>query len=122
MAYIEANPLVMQSLVIVDRDRTDADLAADLVGLSHPTYVVSNPHTGTGHIVYALVTPVCLIDAAHRRPINLLARVEQGLATVLNGDAAHGGHITKKPSHGPSQISARSLELATPERHSRPQL
>lgn len=101
MAYIEANPLVMQSLVVIDRDRTDTDLAADLAGLPRPTYVASNPHTGTGHIVYGLSSPVCLTDAAHRRPINLLARIEQGLTTVLDGDPAYGGRITKNPLVAP---------------------
>ena len=101
MAYIEANPLVMQSLVIIDRDHTDTDLAADLAGLPQPTYVASNPHTGAGHIVYGLTTPVCLTDAAHRRPINLLARIEQGLTTALDGDPAYGGRITKNPLVAP---------------------
>lgn len=101
MAYIEANPLVMQSLVVIDRDHTDTDLAAELAGLPRPTYVASNPHTGTGHVVYGLSTPVCLTDAAHRRPINLLARIEQGLTTILDGDAAYGGRITKNPLVAP---------------------
>lgn len=101
MAYIEANPLVMQSLVVVDRDYSDADLAADLAGLPAPTYVASNPHTSTGHIVYGLSSPVCLTDAAHRRPINLLGRIEQGLTTVLEGDPAYGGRITKNPLASP---------------------
>ena len=101
MAYIEANPLVMQSLVVIDRDHSDTDLAADLAGLPAPTYVATNPHTSTGHIVYGLSSPVCLTDAAHRRPINLLARVEQGLTTVLDGDPAYGGRITKNPLVAP---------------------
>lgn len=101
MAYIEANPLVMQSLVVIDRDHSDTDLAADLAGLPAPTYIASNPHTGTGHIVYGLSSPVCLTDAAHRRPINLLARIEQGLTTVLDGDPAYGGRITKNPLVAP---------------------
>lgn len=101
MAYIEANPLVMQSLVVIDSDHTDTDLAADLAGLPTPTYIATNPHTGTGHIVYGLASPVCLTDSAHRRPINLLARIEQGLTTVLDGDPAYGGRITKNPLVAP---------------------
>lgn len=58
-----------------------------------------NPHTRSGHIVYALEAPVCLTDAGHRAPVNLLARVEQGLTDVLGGDIGYGGRITKNPTH-----------------------
>lgn len=96
-AYIESNPLVMRGLVVTDRDVTDTDLAADLADLPAPTYTALNPHTGSGHIVYGLKRPVCLTDAARRRPVNLLARIEHGLNTVLDGDASYGGNITKNP-------------------------
>lgn len=98
-AYIETNPLAMQSLIVTDHDGADADWQADLVGLPQPSWVAMNPHTRTGHIVYALNAPVCLTDAAHRAPVNLLARVEQGLTTVLGGDIGYGGRITKNPTH-----------------------
>lgn len=96
-AYIETNPFVMQSLVITDRDLTDSDWAAELAGLPAPTYTALNPATGTGHIAYGLKHPVCLSDAAKRRPVNLLARIEHGLNTVLEGDPGYGGRITKNP-------------------------
>lgn len=95
--YVEANALVMKSLIITDVDVAGADWAADLAGLPAPTYTATNPHTTTGHVVYGLDAPVCLTDAARRRPINLLARIEHGLNTVLEGDPAYGGRITKNP-------------------------
>lgn len=98
-AYIETNPLAMQSLIVTDHDGADADYIADLVGLPQPSWVAMNPHTRSGHIVYALKSPVCLTDAGHRAPINLLARVEQGLTDVLGGDIGYGGRITKNPTH-----------------------
>lgn len=97
MPYIEANPLALQSLVITDRDRADADEVAGLAGLPRPSYVALNPHTTTGHIAYVLRSPVCMTDTARRRPINLLARVEAGLRIVLGGDVAYTGRITKNP-------------------------
>lgn len=97
LPYIESNPLVMRSLVITDRDAAGADWQADLSGLPEPSYVALNPHTTAGHIVYALKDPVCLTDAARRRPVNLLARIEHGMNTVLGGDASYGGRITKNP-------------------------
>ena len=100
MPYIEPNVShILQSLVITDRDGIDADRIADNVGLPHPSYVALNPHTTAGHIVYALKDPVCLTDAARRPPVNLLARVEHGLSTVLGGDPGYGGSLTKNPYH-----------------------
>lgn len=42
---------------------------------------------------------VRLTDAGHRAPVNLLARIEQGLTDVLDGDIGYGGRITKNPTH-----------------------
>lgn len=95
-AYIEANPLALKSLIVIDHDYHEADVAADRLGLP-PTYIALNPYTNTGHIVYALGDPVCLTDQARLSPIRLLARVEHGLNSVLGGDAAYGGRITKNP-------------------------
>lgn len=97
--YIESNPLVLRSLVVIDHDGGEAEHAADLAGLPAPSYVALNPFTKDGHITYALTAPVCLTDAASRRPVNLLARIESGLTTILGGDVAYGGRITKNPYH-----------------------
>lgn len=98
-AYIETNPLAMQSLIVTDHDGADADFIADLTGLPQPSWVAMNQYTRSGHIVYALNSPVCLTDAGHRAPVNLLARVEQGLTDVLGGDIGYGGRITKNPTN-----------------------
>jgi len=99
LPYIEANPLALQSLVVVDRDASDADQIADLLGLPEPSWVALNPYTTAGHVVFALKAPVCMTDAARRAPVNKLARIEQGLTDVLGGDVAYGGRITKNPHH-----------------------
>lgn len=103
-AYIETNPIAMQSLIVTDHDGADADFIADLAGLPQPSWVAMNPHTRSGHIAYALSSPVCLTNAGHRAPVNLLARVEQGLTDVLGGDVGYGGRITKNPKN-PSHMS-----------------
>ena len=97
LAYVEANPLVLRSITVIDQDTSDSDWAADLAGLPSPTWVAMNPHTTAGHIAYGLQSPVCLSDAAHRRPVRLLARIEEGLTTVLGGDVAYAGRIMKNP-------------------------
>ena len=99
LPYIEANPLCLRSLVVVDRDASDADQIADLLGLPEPSWVALNPYTTAGHVVFALKSPVCMTDAARRAPVNKLARIEQGLTDVLGGDVAYGGRITKNPHH-----------------------
>lgn len=99
LPYIETNPRALRSLVVVDRDETDTDQIADLLELPEPSWVAMNPHTRTGHVVFALASPVCLTDAARRPPVNLLARIEQGMTDVLGGDIGYAGKITKNPHH-----------------------
>lgn len=100
MPYIEPNISgIMQSFIIVDRDFPEADRIAGRLGLPEPSWVAVNPHTTQGHISYNLSSPVALTDAAHRRPVNLLARVEQGLETLLDGDPGYTGGLTKNPLH-----------------------
>lgn len=97
-SYIEVNPLCVQSLIVTDVDAGDVEGLPQLVGLPPESWAVrTRNEIGSGHIGYALATPVVLTDAAHRRPINLLARVEQGLRDVLGGDMAYAGRIMKNP-------------------------
>lgn len=96
--YIETNPTCIQSLIITDVDAGDVAGLAQLVGLPPESWAVRTRNAvGSGHIGYALATPVVLTDAAHRRPINLLARVEWGIRDVLGGDTAYAGRIMKNP-------------------------
>ena len=96
--YIEVNPLCVQSLIITDVDAGDVSGLPQLVGLPPESWAVRTRNAiGSGHIGYALTTPVVLTDAAHRRPINLLSRVEWGIRDVLGGDAAYAGRIMKNP-------------------------
>ena len=96
--YIETNPACIQSLIITDVDAGDVAGLPQLVGLPPESWAVRTRNMiGSGHIGYALATPVVLTDAAHRRPINLLARVEWGLRDVLGGDTAYAGRIMKNP-------------------------
>jgi hypothetical protein len=118
--YVEPNVTgVIQSLVITDRDKPDADRIAGILGLPEPSWIAVNPATTSGHIVYALKDPVPLTDAARRPPVNLLARIEHGLATVLDGDPGYTGGLTKNPVHpwhptlwGPQEARYGLRELA----------
>lgn len=98
--YIEAQATgVLQSFVITDVDTNDAWELPGLLGLPVPSWRALNPGTLCGHIGYTLGCPVCLTDAGNRRPVNLLARIESGFRTVLGGDVAYTGFLTKNPLH-----------------------
>ncbi|AYF78140.1 hypothetical protein D7D52_34795 [Nocardia yunnanensis] len=119
--YIEANPTAIKSFVITDHDGGRADEIVGLAGLPAPSYIALNPHLRNGHIVYALATPVILTNAAHRRPVNLLSRVESGLNNILGGDVTYGGRTTKNPRHpehlplwGPDYAVYSLKDLADP--------
>lgn len=121
MPYIEANPTVMRSLIITDHDGGRADEIVGLVGLPVPSWISLNPHTKCGHIGYAIGEPICLSNAARRAPVNLMARIEAGLDSILGGDVAYGRRITKNPRHedhltlwGPEHAVYRLKDLADP--------
>lgn len=123
MPYIESNPTALRSLVITDHDGGRADEIVQLCGLPTPSWISLNPLTRDGHIGYVLDKPVCLTNAAVRRPVNLLAAIEAGLNDVLGGDAAYGRRITKNPRHsdhmtllGPDWAVYRMQDLAEPLR------
>lgn len=99
--YIESNPKALKSLIVIDSDHSDTLHAVSVTDLPAPLYTVANVHTGTGHIVYGLKDPVCLTDAGSRKPVNLLARVEQGLNEHFGGDPAYLNGITKNPLFPP---------------------
>ena len=110
---IEANPLVKRSLVIVDVDTTEIEGLTTLLGLPHESWAVRRRGpVGTGHLGWALTAPVCLTDAARRRPVRLLARIETGLTDVLGADTAYTGRITRNPIHpGPHRHTLWDLSL-----------
>jgi hypothetical protein len=99
LPHIEANPPALRSLVIVDHDCGDARRIAERVGLPDPSWISENLWTGDGAIGYGLRDPVCVTDAARRKPMNLLARIEAGLVDALEGDPAYTGYMTKNPTH-----------------------
>lgn len=95
-AYIETNPLCVQSLIVADVDHGDF-WAFEKYDLPAPTWRASTLFADSYHAVWALRDPICLTDAARRPPVNLLARVEAGLRRAVEADESYGGRITKNP-------------------------
>ena len=95
-AYIETNPLCIQSLVVADVD--DGNWwDYDRAGIPAPSWRTYTLLDSSYHAVWALRDPVCLTDASRRAPVNLLARVEAGLRRAVHADSSYGGRITKNP-------------------------
>lgn len=98
-AYIETNPLCLQSLVVADVDYGDF-WDYERTGVPVPSWRTYTLFDESYHATWALTTPVALTDAARRPPVNLLARVEAGLRRAVGADASYGGRITKNPLNG----------------------
>ena len=111
--YIEANKTGrIQSLIVIDYDGiTPAQWQAERVGMLEPSWVALNPYTNTGHITYALASPVPLTDASRRPPVNYLARIETGLLKILEGDPAYSKLLTKNPLRHPTVWGERRYQL-----------
>lgn len=99
--YIETNPAGMSNLLVVDVDHPDAALRALSSVGSHPlpNAIVSNPHNGHAHAVWALEEPVTRTEYARRKPLAYAAAVTEGLRRALDGDKGYSGLITKNPLH-----------------------
>lgn len=103
MPMIEANPACLQSLIVTDIDTHDIRDLHTMIGMPTPTWAVAKAGpVVTGHIAYGLTNPVCLTNAASRRPVNLLCRIEAGICDLLGGDPGYAGRIMKNPLAPPT--------------------
>lgn len=97
--YIQANPRKRVWALLFDVDRPLAVLAWENARLPPPTWTSMNPKNGHAHIAYVLSTPVAKSDAARRKPIRLLARIQHAMTVALDADRGYVGLITKTPTH-----------------------
>lgn len=104
--YIQYNSPVADHLMIIDYDcsrNPDGSEGLDVgevwkeKNLPCPTWISRTPGTRKGHIAFALKTPVLTSDAAKLKPLQYLARIEQGYLKALNGDPGFAGTLTKNP-------------------------
>lgn len=113
--YIEVNKTGrLQSLIVVDYDGLDfAEWRHETAGFLPPSWVTLNPHTNTGHIVYALAKPVPLTDASRRPPVLYLAKIESGITTALEGDDRFNGRLMRNPLRHPTVWGNQTYYLKT---------
>lgn len=93
--YIQHNPPAMVHWLVFDCDYPGAlaKVAAD--GLPLPNFVATNPVNGHSHLFYGLADPVCVSEAASRKPAFLLRRIEFQMCEQLGADIDYQGFISK---------------------------
>lgn len=98
--YIEANPLAVSDLLVVDIDHEEARTMALWEHAGYmPNVIVENPENGHAHAVWALASPFARTQYAQRKPLAFAAAVTEGLRRSCGGDAAYSGLMTKNPLH-----------------------
>jgi hypothetical protein len=102
--YLQLNPPVHRSWLLLDIDRAGASHAWDDAGLPAPTYCAINRQNGHAHLGYALSAPVCTSDAARMAPLRYLAAIEYAYIEKVRADAAFTGPLAKNPLHPSWQV------------------
>ena len=93
--YIAPNSPTMVSWLVFDLDHSNSWIWEDK-RLPEPNIIVSTPHTGRSHLYYA-ISPVCVSDNAHQKPIEYMKAVQRGMARALEADESYTGRIAKNP-------------------------
>jgi hypothetical protein len=100
--YIQYNTPVFDHLLVIDYDCPDGvplqKQWADK-GLPTPAWFAETRGTGRGHAAIAIAAPVCTTNAARLKPLQYLARIEEGMRKAINGDKGFAGLLTKNPIH-----------------------
>ena len=87
--------------LILDVDKTPLEYPTVALGVEVrvPNWVVSNPETGHGHIVYTLRRPVLRGDRMRLAPFQKLARVAEYYGHAYSADRGHMGFLMHNPTH-----------------------
>jgi hypothetical protein len=101
MRFIEANPKVLVSQIIIDIDKPDALMRAYALkdrGIV-PNLFAHSQRTGHGQAFFLIGDAVAISDAARLAPMNLLARCQGGLTHACSGDRHYSGPLARNPLH-----------------------
>lgn len=96
---IQHSPKDFISFLVFDYDKPGVLLAAQDANLPEPTWITENPETRTGHIVYALETPVYKGKGAKKKPIEYVNAIRKAFTKILGSDPSYNNLITKTPGH-----------------------
>ncbi len=98
--YIQYNSPIADHLLIIDYDAPSGVSIHEIIEqakLPWPTWIAHTPRTARGHLAWSLAAPVCTTSAARLKPLQYLARIEEGYRRAINGDARFTGLLTKNP-------------------------
>lgn len=95
--YIEHNNDSFINSIVFDIDSDTAAIAWQDADIPKPNFITQNPANGHAHLFYALSSPVCITEKAHKKPQKLLKGVIEGLTDRLGADPCYTGKITKNP-------------------------
>ena len=96
--YMQYNSPIADHLLVIDYDAPKGvDILDATKGLPAPAWISRTPGTNRGHIVWALAVPVLTTSAAKLKPLQYLARIEEGFRKHIDGDKGFAGLLTKSP-------------------------
>lgn len=95
--YLVLNPPTQIYWLTFDLDHCDM-MIWQSENLPCPNFVVRDPHTGKGHITYALES-VCISPQARTAPMRYLAAIKRTMTRLLKADTAYNNRVTKNPFH-----------------------
>lgn len=97
--YIQPNPPLEASWIILDLTYPEAELAWQKARLPPPTMSVADPTNGHAHIYYGLKTPVGLSNLAREAPIRYAAAIQAAYRTALAARPSHDRVLARNPLH-----------------------
>lgn len=102
--YVQANAPWLIYRIVLDVDRNLSLTAAlgtwhDDYLMPDPSWTALNPLNGHAHLGYEIAVPVARHDAAHQKPLKLLAALEHALTLKIGGDRGYVGLVCKNPTH-----------------------
>ena len=96
--YIQYNNPIYDHLLIIDYDAPNGlDMLKAIEGLPRPTWISRTVGTQRGHIAWSIAVPVLTTSASKLKPLQYLARIEEGYRKHVNGDRGFAGLLTKNP-------------------------
>lgn len=95
--YIQLNPPQQQYWLVFDIDRPNSAFSWQDANLPPPFAVVVNESNTHCHVIYALESPVCTSDFAHKKPLHYLAAIQRAYTERLQADVNYSGLIAKNP-------------------------
>lgn len=111
---VQYNPAIYAHLIVIDYDAPagiDVSEIWKIAGLPRPNYLVRDPDSPTGHITYAIKTPIALLDATKAGAVRYAHAIWVAFTKALSGDLDFVQKLTKNPVN---RMNAWEVEWLNP--------